>query len=364
MKFHGLPKNVKKGMDMATIHMKWEYGYHAFVYLAAMAHAALAAKPAHLVCYLDFLRVEFAALTAWWKREFPGIDLTVNRECGECVIVKNTPKSDSLPTWQEMQAAKKTLSKEESERMAERFYQYSQDVGRGGTDPEIAAANRGLLFIEGKPVDPELLEIAKRLRAETNPDPYRRASRPYEVAGHGRQSQLHEESRFLLFLSKANLAETLGWGQSEYFAVDTRSMTPYYILEQYDGAVVAQSWYEIKEPMTWEELERYGEPEQKTILGHDGSRPWDSWMSVRSENTGSRLTLRWRRRGGGIWEAAMTRTEETYTLAYSGADGTTKKLDLSREELKPTILQGKTPLPDYICNELCKHGRFLSLPKK
>lgn len=54
----------------------------------------------------------------------------------------------------------KTFTPEQQKRFDAQVYQYSQDVGRGGLEPEIAAANRGLAFVDGKPVPKE---VAARL---------------------------------------------------------------------------------------------------------------------------------------------------------------------------------------------------------
>lgn len=361
---HGLPKHSPKGEKTISIELKWSYGLHSFVLLAALAHAAIAAKPRQLKCTMSSPGVELATLAQWWRREFPDIALRLTTSSGETITVETSAPLNDRPTRQEMQAVKKTLSEEQSQRMHERFYQYTQDVQRGGMDPEIAAANRGLVFLDGQVADPELLEIAKRRRAETGPDPYLRASRPYEVAGHGRVSLLGEEQKYLLFLSDAKLAEKLSWGQSEYFAVDTRSMTPYYILEQYDGAAVAQSWYEIKEPVTWEELERYADPAQKYILGHEKDSKWSKQLAAFHQRKGDRLTQRWRRFRGGVREAALILDAEGYTLTYPDPAGKIKSLKMPREELKEALLREKTGLPDFICKTLSKEGRYLRTPKK
>ena len=60
-----------------------------------------------------------------------------------------------------VQKAWNTFLPEQQENFQERIYQYQQDVNRGGTEPEIAAANRGLMIVDGRPV-PE--EVANRLK--------------------------------------------------------------------------------------------------------------------------------------------------------------------------------------------------------
>lgn len=54
-----------------------------------------------------------------------------------------------------------TFLPEQQEEFRERIYWYQQDVNRDGTKPEMAAANRGLMMVDGSPV-PE--EVANRLK--------------------------------------------------------------------------------------------------------------------------------------------------------------------------------------------------------
>lgn len=58
-----------------------------------------------------------------------------------------------------------TFLPEQQEKFQERIYQYEQDVNRGGTEPEIAAANRGLMIVNGSPVPKE---VAARRNAMRN----------------------------------------------------------------------------------------------------------------------------------------------------------------------------------------------------
>ena len=59
-----------------------------------------------------------------------------------------------------VQDALNTFSEEEQQRFENRRYQYSQDTGRAGLSPEIAAVNRGMVFVDGRPV---AKEVAARL---------------------------------------------------------------------------------------------------------------------------------------------------------------------------------------------------------
>ena len=59
-----------------------------------------------------------------------------------------------------VQDAWNTFPPEQQKRFAAQQYQYTQDTGRDGREPEDAAAIRGLVFMDGKPVPKE---VAKRL---------------------------------------------------------------------------------------------------------------------------------------------------------------------------------------------------------
>ena len=63
-----------------------------------------------------------------------------------------------------VQDAWKTFTPERQKRFDAQVYQYSQDVGRGGLEHEIAAANRGLVFVDGKPVPKEVAARLKELQ--------------------------------------------------------------------------------------------------------------------------------------------------------------------------------------------------------
>ncbi len=73
--------------------------------------------------------------------------------------------------------ARDTFSEEEMKQFNERFYQYTQDVGRGGTEPAIAAANRRMVLVDGRPVPEEMmrrmreLEAGKAVKAKPAPGP-------------------------------------------------------------------------------------------------------------------------------------------------------------------------------------------------
>lgn len=57
-----------------------------------------------------------------------------------------------------------TFLPEQQEKFQERIYQYEQDVNRGGTEPEIAAANRGLKIVNGSPVPKEVAQRLDEMR--------------------------------------------------------------------------------------------------------------------------------------------------------------------------------------------------------
>ncbi len=63
-----------------------------------------------------------------------------------------------------VQDAWNTFTPEQQKRFDAQVYQYFQDVGRGGLAHEIAAANRGLVFVDGRPVPKEVAARLKELQ--------------------------------------------------------------------------------------------------------------------------------------------------------------------------------------------------------
>ena len=80
----------------------------------------------------------------------------LQREKEEILRAKRTAYAGKIT----VQDALNTFPAEEQQRFENRRYQYSQDTGRGGLSPEIAAANRGMVFVDGRPV---AKEVAARL---------------------------------------------------------------------------------------------------------------------------------------------------------------------------------------------------------
>lgn len=63
-----------------------------------------------------------------------------------------------------MQDAMNTFTPEEQKRFETQVYQYSQDTGRDGRAPEECAGNRGLVFVDGRPVAKEVAERLEIMR--------------------------------------------------------------------------------------------------------------------------------------------------------------------------------------------------------
>lgn len=80
----------------------------------------------------------------------------LQREKEEILQEKRTAYAGKIT----VQDALNTFSEEEQQRFENRLYQYTQDTGRAGLSPEIAAANRGMVFVDGRPV---AKEVAARL---------------------------------------------------------------------------------------------------------------------------------------------------------------------------------------------------------
>lgn len=124
-------------------------------------------------------------------------------------------------------------------------------------------------------------------------NPFERAKHPYEVAGAKWASQYEEECNNFLFLSDAHLAGELEWGQREYFAVNTETWQPFYIIFQYDGALVAKTWYHVKEAVDWEEVETYGDPVCKCQLADQPKGKWKN-MVVKTKKSSNSFRIWWR----------------------------------------------------------------------
>ncbi|MCI5700182.1 MAG: hypothetical protein MR308_07370 [Lachnospiraceae bacterium] len=86
----------------------------------------------------------------------PTEEQRLQREKKEILRAKRTAYAGKIT----VQDALNTFSAEEQQRFENQLYQYSQDTGRAGLSPEIAAANRGMVFVDGRPV---AKEVATRL---------------------------------------------------------------------------------------------------------------------------------------------------------------------------------------------------------
>ena len=127
-----------------------------------------------------------------------------------------------------VQDALNTFSEEEQQRFENRLYQYTQDTGRAGLSPEIAAANRGLVFVDGRPVAKEVATRLDEMRNAVSSDNAAMISEKKFVpifipnlAGY--QMKMHtdsgEEHCFTLTGLKAyypNMSSMCGYGSDEW----------------------------------------------------------------------------------------------------------------------------------------------------
>jgi len=88
--------------------------------------------------------------------------------------------------------ALETFTPEKRKQFDERIYQYHQDVQRGGTPPEIAAASRYVVLIDGRPIPKEAAERMKEQETK------KKASKTVSVYTHKRRSFYDEESSVVL----------------------------------------------------------------------------------------------------------------------------------------------------------------------
>ena len=209
-----------------------------------------------------------------------------------------------------VQKAMDTFTLAERKAFEERLYQYQQDIHRGGADPEWAIHSRNMVRVNGNTVVPR--EVAERMK--TLQTPYSRAEKPFEVAGPHSTSLYGEEAKYFLPLSQVKLAPDAGL--PEYLKVDTRTWQPYYIMEQYDGALAAQTWYEIKEQVSWEEVEKYADPDRKFELGGSKRDAWEA-LVVQCPKTADGFCIRWRRETAGVEQAQCRREGEDFILTHT-----------------------------------------------
>lgn len=196
---------------------------------------------------------------------------------------------------------------------------------------------------EPQPLDP--LEKRKEPKAaEKSQNPFERAKYPYEIAGPEGTSQYEEESSSLLFLSDAHLAGELSWGQQEYFAVNTETWQPFYIISQYDGDRVARTWYYVKEAVDWAEVENYGDPVCKCQLSHRPNGKWKD-MVVQTKTSANSFRIWWRLRKQYNMDVEIQVKENAFLLiSYPNNPSTSPK----EKELPFSIIKDKATFRDAV----------------
>lgn len=221
---------------------------------------------------------------------------------------------------------------------------------------------------EKKPVPSEKPRPEPRTTEKATP--YTRAKKPYEVAGHGGNSLHERESSQFLFLSDASLAPSRAWGEWEYFAVNTNTWQPFYILSQYDGAHVAHTWYTIKEAVTWEEVEEYATERCKYQLGGKPGAPWKN-LVVHREVTPTSFRILWRVNKDHHSSASVKITEEGFVVSYAYLNSGKKirKATLSRGDAGNEVifLHGIRDLhihENYILKEIRDYMRHNDQPDR
>lgn len=175
-------------------------------------------------------------------------------------------------------------------------------------------------------------------------NPFQRARHPYEVGGLKWDSQYEEECNNFLFLSDAHLAGELEWGQQEYFAVNTETWQPFYIISQYDGAMVARTWYHVKETVDWDEVEIYGDPACKCQLAN---RPKGKWkdLVVQTKTSAKSFHIWWRAGKQYNMDVEIRMKENAFLLInYSANPSHSPK----EKELPLSISQDKAAFRDAV----------------
>ncbi len=145
----------------------------------------------------------------------------------------------------------------------------------------------------------------------TEANPFQRAIRPCSDNFNG-------DRKYLLWLCGTSLAGELPQGQSEYFAVDTRTEQPYYVIS-YRSSLPTQNRYEVKEPVSWEELDRYCDVSRRECLGITGTSWKEAVCSVQQD--AMHMTVLWRKNDQCLEEASIFRKNDSFIFAHSEKGG-------------------------------------------
>ncbi|MBR4888245.1 MAG: hypothetical protein IKU17_03790, partial [Clostridia bacterium] len=204
-----------------------------------------------------------------------------------------------------------------------KWYRHSEAAWRGGVSHSDGAASNKLL---PDMTDEKAAKLAKGDDWKLpSPNPAQRARRPYEIAGPDRTSQFSQESRNLVRLFDPKLPVELTWGQRQYFAVDKTENRPYYIIEQYDGTRVAQSWYDAKERVSWEELRLYAKKQGGDIAKKFGDISLSNWHEVMNmeftERTDENSCLIFWKEESNNFEASITMENGLCRFRLAGDHG-------------------------------------------
>lgn len=72
----GIPLVPRKELEL---HFAWNYGEYLITYAAALAYAALSAKPMVIRCVLTRMRLWDEGMRNWWRAEFPETELILSK---------------------------------------------------------------------------------------------------------------------------------------------------------------------------------------------------------------------------------------------------------------------------------------------
>lgn len=160
------------------------------------------------------------------------------------------------------------------------------------------------------------------------------------------QARKDESARdSFLWLGDAHLAENLGWGQSEYYALDTQIDKPFYVIEQYDGRVVARSWIDKLRPVSWEEVIQNAEG-----LSLDGinSTNWRKYLfDIRK--TKDSVSIRWRGSSRVNYACRIDCTDGIFTLIEGGDHGPNDRTGFaSTKNLTPDLINNQSAFREVL----------------
>lgn len=140
-------------------------------------------------------------------------------------------------------------------------------------------------------------------------------------------SRYQIEAPYLLWLGDADLRMEKGWGQEEYYAVDTRTGEPCYVITQHDGRY--SYWFDTFRRCTWEEAAQNARG--NWLKGMDQSDWQQRLFQVRS--TSDYINLSWSVSARVIYENRIDLKDGVFSLFQGGNLGPDDRTGFGKSKL-------------------------------